>query len=325
MIDMTVAMLIPVVIGSLFSCITYLQKKLSEVEWKKLFFKQKKIYERFIEHSTLTSVYSTTDLGSGDSQNEVLIKAVQLYLDHHNLLKLKAADIELRQIDHDKSKDNYYYYYDDDQDNSNTLADTLAKYKIIKKPMKNIMLNIGKYPSIVPSNEGKIEPKGNKVDFDVELMVVENKESINDKEDGSSSLKHRHEIKLHFKSEGKESIDFFIDKAYKWYLSQLRKLEDDSRYLYELITPKGGSDDGEESGKKYKRYQLSDEKTFESLFFKEKETVLKVVDHFTNKTGKYAIKGYPHKLGLLLHGPPGTGKQQKNHRQEYTFLYTLFQ
>lgn len=25
-------------------------------------------------------------------------------------------------------------------------------------------------------------------------------------------------------------------------------------------------------------------------------------------TGKYAIKGFPHKLGLLLHGPPGTGK-----------------
>ena len=24
--------------------------------------------------------------------------------------------------------------------------------------------------------------------------------------------------------------------------------------------------------------------------------------------GKYGIKGYPHKLGLLLHGPPGTGK-----------------
>merc|ERR1712165_335133 len=43
-------------------------------------------------------------------------------------------------------------------------------------------------------------------------------------------------------------------------------------------------------------------------FFKEKETILKVVDHFTNKTGRYAISGYPNKLGLLLHGPPGTGK-----------------
>ena len=26
-----------------------------------------------------------------------------------------------------------------------------------------------------------------------------------------------------------------------------------------------------------------------------------------NKSGKYSIKGYPHKLGLLLRGPPGTG------------------
>jgi len=33
-----------------------------------------------------------------------------------------------------------------------------------------------------------------------------------------------------------------------------------------------------------------------------------VLKHFKNKTGKYAIAGYPHKLGLLLHGPPGTGK-----------------
>ena len=139
--------------------------------------------------------------------------------------------------------------------------------------------------------------------------MTEEKENVNEKEGGSSSLKHCHHIKLHFSSEGKESIDAFVEKAYTWYLTQLKTLEDDSRYLYELIHSKAStSDEGDESGKKYKRYQLSNEKTFESLFFKEKETVLKVVDHFTNKTGKYSIKGYPNKLGLLLHGPPGTGK-----------------
>jgi hypothetical protein len=26
---------------------------------------------------------------------------------------------------------------------------------------------------------------------------------------------------------------------------------------------------------------------------------------FSKKSGKYAIRGFPHKLGLLLHGPPG--------------------
>merc|ERR1712070_564985 len=49
--------------------------------------------------------------------------------------------------------------------------------------------------------------------------------------------------------------------------------------------------------------------TFGNGFFHpDKESMLALVDHFTNKTGKFAIAGFPHKLGLLLHGPPGTGK-----------------
>ncbi len=56
------------------------------------------------------------------------------------------------------------------------------------------------------------------------------------------------------------------------------------------------------------RYALSDEKTFASLFHPDKESILRLVDAFVRKDGKYAIPGYGHKLGLLLHGPPGTGK-----------------
>ena len=36
--------------------------------------------------------------------------------------------------------------------------------------------------------------------------------------------------------------------------------------------------------------------------------MLSLVEAFTHKTGKFAIPGYPQKLGFLLHGPPGTGK-----------------
>jgi len=88
-------------------------------------------------------------------------------------------------------------------------------------------------------------------------------------------------------------------------LDELRKHEDNSRYIYELVTPEKDNDG---TNQKYKRYQLSDEKTFDSLFFQQKDNVVEIVDHFINKTGKYSVKGYPHKLGLLLHGPPGTGK-----------------
>jgi len=306
-LDMTIAMLIPIFIGSIFTSAAYFQKKILEINWRLLFSKKKKLYERYITHSTMTSVYSTTDLGAGDSQNEVLIKAIQLYLDHTGLLKLKRAELELRQMDKDDSKDSYYYYYHDDE-NTSTFADTLAKYKIVKKPMNNIWLDVGKYPSkLEKSNDTKEIVK----DYLVNLIVTEEQENVDEKDGGSSSLKHKREIKLHFTSEGKESIDTFIDKAYVWYIDQLRTLEDDTRHLYELIKSKTGADgdgDGDDSRRNYKRYQLSEEKTFESLFFKEKENILNVVDHFTNRSGKYSVKGYPHKLGLLLHGPPGTGK-----------------
>jgi mitochondrial chaperone BCS1 len=58
----------------------------------------------------------------------------------------------------------------------------------------------------------------------------------------------------------------------------------------------------------FKKYKLSDEKTFDSLFLPDKEDMLRLVDDFLLKREKFAIAGFPQKLGVLLHGPPGTGK-----------------
>merc|ERR1719321_1749331 len=68
------------------------------------------------------------------------------------------------------------------------------------------------------------------------------------------------------------------------------------------------TEDSSSEAPQYKRYKLSEEKTFRSLFFVERDPLLTLIDNFMHKTGKYAIEGYPHKLGVLLHGPPGTGK-----------------
>lgn len=76
----------------------------------------------------------------------------------------------------------------------------------------------------------------------------------------------------------------------------------------------GGSakDDDEEDksggAATYKRYRLAASKTFDSLFFPEKKDLLKLLDAFHAGTGRFAVRGSPKKLGVLLHGPPGTGK-----------------
>merc|ERR1712004_669305 len=90
-------------------------------------------------------------------------------------------------------------------------------------------------------------------------------------------------------------------------------MQDHSRYMYEMVAATAKKDDDGEGGgsataRSYRRYKLSDEKTFKSLFFPEKETLLQLLEDFQGKKGKYAIPGYPHKLGILCHGPPGTGK-----------------
>ena len=92
----------------------------------------------------------------------------------------------------------------------------------------------------------------------------------------------------------------FINAAQKRYIAQMKENEDQAgRYMYTPLPKSEGH---------WKRYKLSDEKTFGTLFFPQKAQLLKLLTAFEEKSGKFAIPGYPHKLGLLLHGPPGTGK-----------------
>jgi len=290
MLDMAIAMCIPMVLGGMISVINMLKEKMNRIDWMRLLGRNIIIHERFISHSTITNCYGgTTDLG-GDSKNDLLIKAIQLYLDNHGLLQLKSADLELKSFGEDKRNNYYDYHYGGG--NSTTLSDTLSHYNIVKKPIKGRWTSLGMFESAQENKQ-----------YEVKLVVHEKEDDDKGSDEGSKS--QRRELTLQFSSEGKDSIDSFINKAYRWYLDELRKLEDDSRYMYELITPKKDSDG---TNQKYKRYQLSDEKTFDSLFFQQKDNVVGIVDHFVNKTGKYSVKGYPHKLGLLLHGPPGTGK-----------------
>lgn len=116
---------------------------------------------------------------------------------------------------------------------------------------------------------------------------------------------------------GDKVIDAFIEEAFQWYVKQMEQTEDHSRYMYNLVSGmdgiggannEEGGGEGAQSSHKYKRYKLSDYKDFGSLFFPEKDMLLKMLHNFETKSGKYSVPGYPHKLGLLLHGPPGTGK-----------------
>ncbi|GBG29192.1 26S protease regulatory subunit, putative [Hondaea fermentalgiana] len=115
--------------------------------------------------------------------------------------------------------------------------------------------------------------------------------------------------------DGAEHVESFIQRAFAWYKEEMRLCTDDTtRYLYMLNNSKESSEKDKRGGSSNtealpaRRYVLSGRKTFDTIFFPQKEELMRVLDNFVNKRGKYEIKGYPHKLGILMHGPPGTGK-----------------
>ena len=306
-VDMVIAMCLPLVLRYAFGKLGQLEQHLDINKFLDWYFpKQPALleHERFISHTTTRTSWGTERNMDSESENAFLLRAIRLYLDKVLNLKLRSAYLNLQegQFGHGKTNDDD----GDDGYSRRTLVGMLGRYKIIKTLPSNQWYTLGEYGT----------PSGT-VRMTMEHRAPNtSKKDDEDNKDGPSSSNIKNTT-LHFRSPQDGAIDAFIDTAYQWYLDELRKDEDHSRYYYDMKVSgyRGGDSDGEDgknsrsgSSMSFKRYRLSDEKSFDSLFFKEKESLLAIINHFTNKTGKYAIKGYPHKLGVLLHGPPGTGK-----------------
>jgi len=106
-----------------------------------------------------------------------------------------------------------------------------------------------------------------------------------------------------------KDVDAFIDEALEYYKTLRKNAIDSSRYFFmPQMQDRSGQPPPMPGPTQYKRYLLSEHKTFQSLYFPEKAQVLQMLDDFMLSRGKFKIAGFPNKLGLLLHGPPGTGK-----------------
>ena len=293
-LDMIIAMLIPVFMKFAFGLLN--NTKLPWDWLRNLFQKSEGEHSRTIVYRYQRNSWGgSTSLDPEGSHNTLLLRAIQLYIHHKVKLNLRTAHLKLTSMDDNSGASNNYYDdwdVDDGDKESRTLAGQLSKYKIIMDPPRNDWHDLGRYGDPAAT---------------VRLLIDEQESEIGGKEDAG---KAHCETRFDFVSSGAGAIDAFIDKAYQWYIDELRNMEDHSRHYYEL---KSLCADNKESSSVvlYNRYKLSDDKTFASLFFREKILLMNIVDNFQSKTGKYAIPGFPHKLGLLLHGPPGSLRMPK--------------
>ena len=61
-------------------------------------------------------------------------------------------------------------------------------------------------------------------------------------------------------------------------------------------------------GPKCTEFSFESVKSFNNIFFPEKENLMKRIEFFENNESWFTEKGIPYMLGLLFHGEPGCGK-----------------
>jgi hypothetical protein len=255
--------------------------------------------------------YRTPDIEeSSTERNNILQKAIRLFINKNkDNLDIKDAELYMLQSQHSGSTQDFRRNRARKITDVDASLKKLMGYQITKGPKMNRWLTIDHERQIefrYSTNEtmGNFRASGKgcgKGDLD---------------EVSGSQMLMTTTFQLRCRaSVGPKTLDEFVEEALEYYKNLRSASVDTSRYFF-MHRGLNSDDDsfgkgygkGSSPGKSYKKYILSENKTFDSLFFAEKMDVLQLLDDFVNSRAKFSLPGFPNKLGLLLHGPPGTGK-----------------
>lgn len=105
----------------------------------------------------------------------------------------------------------------------------------------------------------------------------------------------------YLRSPNANTLEYFINMVNKEYKKEVVFKHDENKYMYIYNQYK-------DQKIFCKRYTLKNNKNLDSIFFDDKPTLQKILDNFQTKKGPYKYNCIQHRLGILMHGPPGTGK-----------------
>jgi len=291
-LDMLVCMMLPLLFGGITGAVGHVfpsLRRLGHAFMARNEVTRKIVYERKLNQYGWT-VGSTTE-------DNLLQRGLMLYLSRYAPKKKvsKRGTITLTEVSKQEQTRRRKAAEEEggyDSDDEYGPAATLRSMEVSNMPSDGEWLDAGDGVEILRIHDQKDQGENDKSPIKVEMTTIEIRAR------GATA---------------EARIDALVAKAFEWYKKSLEAEKDEKRYMYMMLRnpASSGSDNGggpDEINRLYKRYELSNEKTFSSLFFPEKNTLLYLLDHFSAKTGKFAIPGFPHKLGILLYGPPGTGK-----------------
>jgi hypothetical protein len=108
-------------------------------------------------------------------------------------------------------------------------------------------------------------------------------------------------------------LQTFVDKCNHDYERRMANKLGSSLYYFDMMTASKSKSKGTQnplpnSHLIYTKHKFYTTRTFDNVFFEERQHVKNHVSFFLNRKDWYEKKGIPYTLGFLFHGGPGTGK-----------------
>jgi hypothetical protein len=145
--------------------------------------------------------------------------------------------------------------------------------------------------------------------FDKNVEIKINKKIYVDTKVVVSSTATVYEIEIYSFSIKQDKLKCFLNKCidtYKKYLMNTTNYTGEIHknhkfYSYQTFNNQANSIVYEEN-------KFFSNKTFDNIFFENKDNFMKKINYFCDNRGAYRELGIPYSCGVLLEGPPGTGK-----------------
>ncbi len=144
--------------------------------------------------------------------------------------------------------------------------------------------------------------------FDKNLEVRLNKNVIIDTKIVVSSTSTNYEVEIYSYTYRQKQLQNFLSKCiekYKKYLMNTTNYNSNNsnQKYYNFL-----SFNPQTNAPIYEETRFFSNKSFENIFFENKDHFLKKINYFCNNRGAYRELGIPYSLGIILYGAPGTGK-----------------
>lgn len=311
MLDMLIVMLVPILIRNFYPQLMNIVNSIMNSNRT-----DRTAYERIIEHRKNYEYWWSSD-DDGPS-NTILQKAVINYINSKAdvLRTLPKADYQIK----NKAKEEKKNMTGEDEETPADTNESQHNYDVNVVPPLGVWVDLQNGIEFMRSMEEQDGDGGKKKSKVITYFLKAQDQPARGKKKYAAVNKGA-VIAADKDGKGKDLtgvflVENFITEALDLYRKQQSQKIDYSRYLYVPVlsgwmaraanTEEGGGNNA--ASAIYKRYKLSEEKTFASFFHPDKHAIIALVNQFQEKKGKFSIPGYPQKLGFLLYGPPGTGK-----------------